>query len=138
MKFFKNEDGQAGIIVIVAIVAVAMLLIAGLAWGLPQYNIWQKEMSGKAQLAEAEWSKKIMIEDAKAQLDSAELNKQRMILEAEGIAEANAIISGSITPEYIQYKFVEGLNDGSTEVIYVPTEANIPVMEAGRRTWDNT
>lgn len=25
--------------------------------------------------------------------------------------------------------FIEGLNDGDTEVIYVPTEANIPILE---------
>ena len=47
-----------------------------------------------------------------------------------GIAEANKIIAGSITTEYIRYKFIEGLNDGNTEVIYVPTEANLPILEA--------
>lgn len=30
------------------------------------------------------------------------------------------------------FKRVEGLHDGSSEVIYVPTEANIPILEATR------
>lgn len=29
-------------------------------------------------------------------------------------------------------KWVKGLTDGSSEVIYVPTEANLPILEAGR------
>lgn len=66
------------------------------------------------------------------ELMSAKKDAEIEIERAKGIAEANRIISGSITKEYIQYKFIEGLNDGNTEVIYVPTEANIPIMEATR------
>jgi len=29
-----------------------------------------------------------------------------------------------------KYKFIEWLNEGNTEVIYVPTEANLPILEA--------
>lgn len=43
-----------------------------------------------------------------------------------------SLISASITAEYIQYLWVQGLHDGSSEVIYVPTEANLPVLEATR------
>jgi len=33
----------------------------------------------------------------------------------------------------IYYKWVQGLNDESSQVIYVPTEANLPMLlEAGR------
>ena len=38
--------------------------------------------------------------------------------------------SKSLTPEYIKWKWVEGLHDGSSEVIYVPTETNLPILEA--------
>ena len=62
--------------------------------------------------------------------ESAKLKADAEVLRAKGIAEANEIIAGSITEEYIRYKFVEGLNDGNTEVIYVPTEANLPILEA--------
>jgi len=126
-----DGDGTAlisGILIILVILGG----IAFIAWGLPQYKIYSLEMNGKAQLKEAEWSRQILIEEAKAKKESAVLDAEAEIIRAEGIAKANEIIAGSITPEYIQYKFVEGLNDGSTEVIYVPTEANIPIMEATR------
>lgn len=66
--------------------------------------------------------------ELKLEEKSAEIER----VKAQGIADANQIISESITKEYLQYKFIEGLNDGNTEVIYVPTEANIPIMEASR------
>lgn len=66
------------------------------------------------------------------ELEAAKLDAQIEITKAEGIAEANAVIAESITDEYLKYKFIEGLNDGYTEVVYVPTEANIPILEVNR------
>ena len=66
------------------------------------------------------------------ELQSAIKDAEIEVARANGTATANEIIGDSISQEYIQYKFVEGLNDGNTEVIYVPTEANIPIMEAQR------
>ena len=116
----------------IGLIFLVLLVLAGLFWGGPQYKIYTQEMSGKAKLAEAEWSKKITIEEAKAEKESAKLKAEAEVERAKGIAEANKIIAESLTKEYIQYKFIEGLNDGNTEVIYVPTEANLPIMEATR------
>lgn len=115
------------------IMLLAILLVIGIVVGMvyiPKYKVYSKELSGKAQLKEAEWNRQIVIEEAKALKESAELKKEAEIIRAEGIAEANKIIGSSITAEYIRYKFIEGLNDGNTEVIYVPTEANLPILEA--------
>jgi regulator of protease activity HflC (stomatin/prohibitin superfamily) len=115
------------------IMLLAILLVIGIILGMiyiPKYKVYSRELSGKAQLKEAEWNRQIAIEEAKALKESAELKKEAEIIRAYGIAEANKIISNSITPEYIKYKFIEGLNDGNTEVIYVPTEANLPILEA--------
>ena len=129
----KNKKAQEGVyFVFIGIVVIG--LIMGLAYGLPKYNIYRREMSGKAQLKEAEWNRQIAIQEAQAIKESASLLKDAEIIRAEGIAEANKIIAGSITEEYIKYKFIEGLNDGNTEVIYVPTEANLPILEATRRS----
>ncbi|MCP3684409.1 MAG: hypothetical protein GY861_17155 [bacterium] len=117
---------------IVAVCLAIIVVIAVCMAVFPKYGVWQKELAGKADLKEAEWNKKIAIEEAKAELDSAEYKKKAEIVRADGIAEANRIIAGSITPEYLKYKFIEGLNDGNTEVIYVPTEANLPILEAGK------
>jgi len=112
------------------IVIVTILVIAFILWGFPKYKVYSRELNGKAQLKEAEWNRKIAIEEAEALKASAKLKAEAEVLRAEGIAEANKIIAGSITAEYIRYKFIEGLNDGNTEVIYVPTEANLPILEA--------
>jgi prohibitin 1 len=67
------------------------------------------------------------------ELQKAKKDAEIEVAQAQGVAEANKIIAKSITPEYIQYMWVKGLNDGNSEVIYVPTEANLPILEAGRK-----
>jgi len=109
---------------------VVILLIAIIMWGLPKYKVYSRELNGKAELKEAEWNRQIAIQEAEALKESAKLKAEAEVIRADGIAKANEIIAGSITEEYIRYKFVEGLNDGHTEVIYVPTEANLPILEA--------
>ncbi len=115
--------------IVVAIVFV-MLLIGFMLWGIPRYKVYSRELNGKAQLREAEWNRQIAVQEAQALKESAKLKAEAEVIRAQGIADANSIIAGSITEEYIRYKFVEGLNDGNTEVIYVPTEANLPILEA--------
>lgn len=121
------DNEKKGLLIISIIV---LILFAGILWGIPKYKVYSKELNGKAQLREAEWSRKIAIEEAAAEKEAAKLKADAEVIRAGGIAEANKIISGSITENYIKYKFVEGLNDGHTEVIYVPTEANLPILEA--------
>ena len=115
---------------IVAIVVITIVVLGFLAWGLPKYKIYKLEMNGKAQLKEAEWNKQIAIEEARAEKEAAKLKKDADIIRAEGVAAANMIIAESLSEEYIRWKWVEGLHDGSSEVIYIPTEAGIPLMEA--------
>ncbi len=109
---------------------IALIFLGGFLWGVPNYKVYARELNGKAQLREAEWNRQIAIQEAEALKESAKLMAEAEVLRAAGIAEANEIIAGSLTEEYIRYKFVEGLNDGNTEVIYVPTEANLPILEA--------
>ncbi len=115
---------------IVTMIVLAIVVIGFLMWLIPNYNVYSRELNGKAQLREAEWNRQIAIQEAQALKESAKLKAEAEVIRAQGIAEANEIIAGSLTDEYIKYKFVEGLNDGNTEVIYVPTEANLPILEA--------
>lgn len=126
-----NRNGQAWIMIIIIGIFLFSLLIAVMLWGLPKYNVYSRQLAGEAALREAEYSRQISIVEAEAKKQSAEKLAEAEITRARGIAEANQIIGNSITPEYLKYKFIEGLNDGSTETIYVPTEANIPILEAG-------
>ena len=117
--------------ILAAIVFVAIVM--GCFVPIPYYNVWQQEMSGKAEFAKAEQNRKIKIEEAKANLEAEKLNAQAEIERAKGAAEAIKIENGSITPAYIQYLWVRqqsNLNDKT--VIYIPTETNLPVLEASR------
>lgn len=117
------------IVIIVAIVAA----IVGLCWLGPTYNVWRQEMRGKAEFAQAEQNRRIKIEEAKANLEAEKLNAQAEIERAKGAAEAIAIENGSLTPTYIQYLWVRQQNASTNnKIIYIPTEAGLPVLEAGR------
>ena len=94
-----NKLGILAAIVFVAIVVGCFVTI-------PYYNVWQQEMSGKAEFAKAEQNRKIRIEEAKANLEAEKLNAQAEIERAKGAAEAIKIENGSITPAYIQYLWV--------------------------------
>jgi len=124
-----NKKGEDGLVMLVGVVFIIIMIVLGLVV-FPIYNVWSKEMNGKATLKEAEWDRQVAIQEANAVKESSSLLAEAEIIRAGGIAEANRIISDSLTTEYIKYKFVEGLNDGNTEVIYVPTEANLPILEA--------
>ena len=122
---------------IAAIIGVVVLV--GIFAVIPYYNVWQQEMSGKAEFAKAEQNRKIKIEDAKANLEAEKLNAQAEIERAKGAAEAIKIENGSITPAYIQYLWVRqqsNLNDKT--VIYIPTETNLPILEASRQYGKST
>lgn len=111
-------------------ILIVVVLFGGFLWGIPNYKVYSRELNGKAQLKEAEWNRQIAVQEAEALKESAKLKAEAEVIRAGGIAEANEIIAESLTDNYIKYKFVEGLNDGNTEVIYVPTEANLPILEA--------
>lgn len=115
-----------------------ILLLAVVIFGVigPFYGVWHAEMSGRAELANADYSKQVAVQTAKAKADSAQYEAQAEVTRAGGVAQANKIIGESLkdNEQYLRYLWVNALNErtGQSEVIYVPTEANIPIMEAGR------
>lgn len=113
---------------IVATVAIVIVLCMAI---LPVYGVWQKELDGKAQLAEAEWSRQIAIQEANARFESAKLDAKAEIERAFGVAEANRIIGDSLVNNtgYLHYLWIQGLHDDNSEVVYVPTELNLPLFK---------
>ena len=120
------------LILIVAILGVVIIL--GLMFGMPMYKVWQQEMTGKAEFSRAEQNRKIRVEEAKAEKESAVFRAESEIIRAEGVAKANEIIGGSLkdNKDYLTYLWIQALYDESNSVIYVPTEANMPILEATR------
>ena len=113
------------------IVILAFVLV--LMFGMPVYRVWQQEMRGKAEFAQAEQNRKIKVEEARANLEAEKLNALAEVERARGAAEAIKIENGTLTDRYIQYLWVRNQNNLSDKtVIYIPTEGNLPIMEAGR------
>ena len=126
-----NRISFKGIIIIVVVVCAAIL---GLMFGIPLYNVWQQEMTGKAEFSRAEQNRKIKVEEAKAEKESAIFRAEAEIERAKGVAKANEIIGGSLKDnrEYLIYLWIQALNDETNSIIYVPTESNVPILEADR------
>ena len=126
-----NRISFKGIIIIVVVVCAAIL---GLMFGMQLYNVWQQEMTGKAEFSRAEQNRKIKVEEAKAEKESAIFRAEAEIERAKGVAKANEIIGGSLKDnrEYLIYLWIQALNDETNSIIYVPTESNVPILEADR------
>jgi len=120
--------GTVFLLVLCAFTALGM-------WGCPTYNVWQKELAGQAELKQADWNRQIAIREAEAKKESAQFLSDAEIIRARGVAEANEIIGESLkgNESYLKYLWIQGLQDGSSEVIYIPTEANLPILEARNR-----
>lgn len=132
MNSGNNTNAQVVKGIVWCVVGIVVLVV-GIAIVRPWYNVWSQEMEGKAEFAKAEQNRKIKIEEAKANLEAEKLNAQAEVERAKGAAEAIRIENGSITPTYIQYLWVRqqsNLNDKT--VIYIPTETNLPLLEASR------
>ena len=100
-------------------VCLFIIICVGSCVGIPYYNVWEQEMSGKAEFAKAEQNRKIRIEEAKANLESEKLNAQSEIERAKGAAKAIEIENGAITPTYIQYLWVrqQNLSGNNSKII---------------------
>ena len=67
------------------------------------------------------------------ELQKAKKDAEIAVANAKGVAESNKIIAGSLTASYLRYLWITNLDKGNSEVIYVPTEANLPILEATRK-----
>ncbi|MDI1280534.1 hypothetical protein [Brevundimonas sp.] len=119
---------------------VLLAIVLGIALvGMPTYNVYSKQMKGKAAYEEAVQNRRIRVLEAQAALDSAELTAQAEIARARGTNEANRIMAESLggPDNYLRWAYINMLQEtagqGDRQVIYIPTEAGLPILEAGRR-----
>ncbi len=134
MESRTNPDGD--LLKAAAILGgIVLAMIAGLLFGVPQYWVYHQHMEGKAQLAKAEYSKQTLVQEAIAKQEASKSLAQAEVIRAEGVAKANRIIGESLNSNesYLHYLWIHNLEAGSHDVIYVPTEAGLPIFEAGGR-----
>lgn len=119
---------------VVTMIILILLIVAGAMFVGPQWNVWRAELQGKAALAQAENERKVLIEEAKARLESAKYYAEAEVERAKGVAEANKIVAAGLGgPEgYLRYLWINKLGENEQDVIYIPTEVGVPILEAGR------
>lgn len=121
---------------LVALLVLALLVggVLGCGATYKSYQRYQKRADSKNNLWKAQYDKKIQVEDATGKKMAAVHLAQVEIARARGVARANEIIANSITEPYLRYFYIQTLNANShREVIYIPTEAGLPILEAGKR-----
>lgn len=112
-------------------------LVFGACYGYPQYKVYEQEKDGEAEYAKAEQNRRVTVLEAQAKQEAAKALAQAEIERAKGIAEANRIVGESLkgNDEYLRYLWIDKVaGTASREVVYVPTEASLPILEATRNT----
>ncbi len=107
-------------------IAFVIVFLVALIWtwkmASPRYTLYQANIERQVQVA-----------DARAKAEAASLLAEAEIERSKGVAEANAIIADSLTPEYITWLYVDQLDRTDNQIIYIPTEGGLPILEAGHR-----
>lgn len=117
----------------VALIVVACIIL-GLMFGIPKYNVWASQMAGKAKLAEANQSRQIKITEARAKKESAIYEAEAEVERAKGMAKANQIVGDSLDghANYLMYLYIQNMQKTNNQIIYIPTEGGMPILEANR------
>lgn len=120
----------------ILIALLVILVAAGGLYGCPRYSVYQQRLTGEAELARASYNRQVAVQEAEAKKAAATDLADAEVIRAQGVAKANAIIGDSLrnNEAYLRYLWITDVT-GTREpsVIYVPTEAGIPILEAGKR-----
>jgi hypothetical protein len=125
---------NSGWIVIVLLVLIAFGAVFGGCFAYPQYEVYSQRLEGEAELAKANFSKQVAVQEANAKKDSASLLAEAEVARARGVAQANQIIGDSLkgNEAYLRYLWIAEMKETHDQIIYIPTEANMPLLESGR------
>lgn len=117
------------------LVLFAIILMLSFMFGLPEYSVWHQKKAGQAILAKANFSKQVAVQEAEAKMDAAKYLADSEVIRARGVAKANKIIGKSLNDNeaYLRYLYINNLDNTKNQIIYVPTEAGLPILEAGKR-----
>lgn len=121
----KEDSKLTKWVIVASIITITLGLV-----GCPQYKVYKAELEGKAQFKKAEQNRLIQIEEAKANLEAQKLNAEAEVERAKGMAKAIEVENGKLSETYIKYLWVRNIDKMEGDKIYIPTEANLPILEA--------
>lgn len=101
-------------------VVVLLGVIGGVMAAWPNYQLWSAKIERERIVVQARQEAEAAVEQARGE-----------VARARGVAEANEIVAQSLTPEYLRYHYINTLAENNQNVIYIPTEAGLPILEAG-------
>lgn len=126
MAVASNQNPEVGKAIVFILFCFCFLStgVGGCLYGWPKYRVYEQKLVGEALLAHAQ-----------SKMESADLLAEAEVKRAEGVAKANKIIGDSLkdNESYLRYLWINGLESNNPTVIYIPTEAGLPILEAGRR-----
>ena len=132
-----DEEDRKFVTKLLTIGGISLLGLITLSMrGCPKYDVYKGQKEGEATYAKASKDREVKVLEAQAKLESAKLEAQAEIERAKGVAGANAIIADGLKghEEYLRYLWIDKVaGTAGREVVYVPTEANLPILEAGNR-----
>ena len=101
----------------------------------PIYGVWARHKEGQADLAKATNEQQVQVAKAQGRLNAAELNKKAAIVEAEAVSAQIEKIGATLTVHdlYLRWQWIKMMEERDGSTIYVPTEANLPILEARRK-----
>lgn len=115
------------------IIILSFLTLAAGLTGCPAYSVWYSGMHGRAELNRATYNRQVQVQEAIAKEEAAAHLQGADTTRAHGVARANQIIGQSLNNNeaYLRWLWVDAL-EHQQNVIYVATEAGLPITEAGR------
>lgn len=131
---FTKQDSIFLTIGLALAIGLLVSILFGAWWGYKTMSVWSASKAGQAQLAKADWNRQIAVKEAKAKMESAKLLAQADIARAKGVAKSNKIIGQSLNhnESYLTWLWIDSIKETKNQIIYVPTEASLPVLEASR------
>lgn len=132
-----NRNGQQSgnpILAIGSLVLLCVVLLVGGCAGWNHYRVYSAEQAGRAVLAEAQSSRQVKTLEAKAAKESAVQLAEAEVIRARGAANAIKVLQDRLggPDNYLRYLQIQTLDAKDASIIYVPTEAGLPLTEASR------
>jgi len=132
---YKPMSSKTIITISASIIGSIGVLVGSWCYFAPKYRVYSATMDGEAEYAQAEQNRRITVLEAQSKLEAAKSLADAEVERAKGVAQANAIIGESLrnNESYLRWLWIENLDKGNNSVIYIPTEAGLPILEAGKR-----
>lgn len=118
---------------------IVLAVLAVIVWSLwlhPIWKVWASQKSGEADLQQAHKEQQIQVAKAQGRLDAAKINMNAAVIEAQAVSAQIKEIGAQLTEHdlYLKWQWIKMMEEKPNgSVIYVPTEAGLPILEAGNR-----